>query len=313
MVLLPKILFATLCSGLAAYGLFSSVSIAAAQQSGVTLYGILDLGITYETVRRDVSESTPNQSPLNQTLFGISNGVQSGSRWGLKGRESLGQGVSVDFVLEGGFNPAQGVSSQGGRLFGRQSTLGLAMQDVGRFDIGRQINLASNYLLNIDPFAEGFGQANIGASFGSANTTRYGNLVLLQAKPIEGLTLGAGYSFATQLSAIYTQGQSCVATQSCSAQAGTYNFSSSQNLRALTLGAHYKSGPTEAAFVYDKLYGDPSQTDGGTGPSAWILGGAYDFNLVRLSLAIGRTSNGFFSGQSSGTGSVSPSGLATTS
>lgn len=313
MLSLSKILSLTLRRGLAISALFSIISVAAAQQSGVTLYGILDLGITYESVQRDARQSIAGESQINQSVFGMSNGVQSGSRWGLRGVEWLGDGVSVDFTLEGGFNPAQGVSAQGGRLFGRQSTLGLSMRDVGRLDIGRQINLASNYFLNIDPFAEGFGQANIGASFGSANTTRYGNMVLVQAKPLGGLTLGAGYSFATELSAIYTEGQPCVATQSCSAQAGAYNFASSQNLRAVTLGAHYKNGPVEAALVYDKLYGDTSQTDGGADPSAWILGGAYDFNTVRVALAFGRTSNGFFNGQSSGTGSVTPSGLSTIS
>jgi predicted porin len=79
-------------------------------------------------------------------------------------------------------------------MFGRQSTLSLLSRDVGRIDLGRQINLASNYFLSIDPFSEGFGQSNIGSSFGSANTTRYSNLILMQAHVLQGLTLGAGYS-----------------------------------------------------------------------------------------------------------------------
>lgn len=286
---------------------------AAAQQASVTLYGLLDLGITYEHVRRDAVKLPPAPGAVDEALFGVSNGVQSGSRWGLRGVAPLGSGVHIDFVLEGGINPADGVASQDGRLFGRQSTMGLVMQNVGRLDIGRQINLASNYFLNIDPFSEGFGQANMGSSFGTANTSRYGNLVLLQVKPFGGLTIGAGYSFATQQDAIYAAGRPCAATQSCSAQAGAYYFSSNQNLRALTLGAHFKSGPLEAAVSYDRMYGDASKTEGSAEPSAWVLGGAYDLKFMRVSVAVGRTNNGLFNGQASGSGSVTPSGLETAS
>lgn len=287
---------------------------AAAQQSGVTLYGIIDLGLEYDYVRQSrVAGALPSNS-LSQSFFGMSNGVQSGSRWGMRATESLGAGLSVNFVLEGGFNPARGTASQGGRLFGRQSTLGIAQRDAGRLDFGRQINLASSYFLSIDPFGEGFGQANIGASFGSANTTRYGNMLMLQATPINGLTLGAGYSFATQLSAIYAGGSSCLTTGSCPTQAGTdYNFVTDQNMRALTLGALYTKGALELAAAYDMLYGDVTQPAASVRPSAWLLGGAYDFKSVKLSLALGRVINGFINGQSSGTGAVSSSGLETVS
>jgi len=289
------------------------VSNAAAQQSGVTLYGIIDLGIEYDQVRRDaVSGPYPTQS-LSQTFFGVSNGVQSGSRWGLRGVESLGAGVAIDFVLEAGFNPAQGTLSQSSTIFGRQSTMGISMRDVGRLDIGRQINLASNYFLTIDPFAEGFGQANIGTSFGSTNTARYGNMLLLQAKPLSGLTIGAGYSFSTGITGIYAGDLSCLTSLSCSQQAGDYNFVANQNMRALTLGAQYSRGPVDLAIAYDVLYGDASQQDSNTNLSAWVLGGAYDFKVIKLAAALGRIMNGFANGQSSGTGSVSPSGLITPS
>lgn len=285
----------------------------AAQSGQVTLYGIIDLGIEYGRIRQAASAPSSQSGAINESYLGMANGVQSGSRWGLKGVEALGGGLSADFVLEGGFNSATGTSAQSGRLFGRQSTLGLSQREVGRIDVGRRINLASDYFLDIDPFSEGFGQANIGASFGSANTTRYGNMVLVQATPLTGLTLGAGYSFATQLTAIYANEGNCIETQSCPVQAGAYNFSSAQNMRALTLGARYKHGPLQLALAYDKLAGDVTQTQGAAQPSEWMVGGAYDFNVVRVSAAVGRNSNGFFNGQAAGTGSVTPTaGLVAT-
>lgn len=286
---------------------------AASQQDGVTLYGVIDLGIEYDRVRQEAVSGPASSQALNQSFFGMSNGVQSGSRFGLRGVESLGGGVSIDFVLEGGFNPAQGTSSQGRRLFGRQSTIGVSLRDVGQFEVGRQINLASNYFLSIDPFGEGFGQANIGTSFGSTNTTRYGNMLLLQATPFSGLKVGAGYSFATELAGIYEGGASCITSQSCTAQVTGYNFVSNQNMRALTLGAQYRQGPLDLAFAYDRFYGDAAQQVSSQSPSAWVLGGAYNLRIVKLSLAFGRSLNGLINGQNSGTGAAPPSGLTTSS
>ena len=300
-----------ICAALVCLGLFGAG--AAAQQNGVTLYGIIDLGIEYDRVRQEAFSGGLPQGPLNQSFLGIANGVQSGSRFGLRGNEDLGGGLGVNFVLEGGFNPAQGTSGQGGRLFGRQSTLGMTLRDVGRLDVGRQINLASNYFLSIDPFQEGFGQANIGSSFGSTNTARYGNMLLLQLTPVSGLTLGAGYSFSTGLSAIYAGEQDCISTFSCPATSGGYNFISNQNMRAITLGAQYKRGPLDLVVTYDKIYGDAAQPNSTVSPSFWVLGGAYDFKVLKLSLAVGQAQNGFANGQAQGTGATSGSLLTSTS
>lgn len=292
-------------------GLFSPV--AAAQQNGVTLYGIIDLGLEFDHVRQYAFSGGLPQGFLNEKFLGMTNSVQSGSRFGLRGNEDLGGGFAVNFVLENGFNPAQGTAAQGGRLFGRQSTLGMTLRQAGSIDFGRQINLGSNYFLSIDPFQEGFGQANIGSSFSSANTLRYSNMLLLQATPAAGLTVGAGYSFATQLSAIYAGEQGCVSSQSCPEKGGGYNFISSQNMRALTLGAQYKRGPLDLAAGFDKLYGDASQQSSGISPTFWVLGGAYNFKAIKLSLALGQSQNGFANGPTQGTGATSSAGLVSSS
>lgn len=309
--LLKNALHRSLHAGLVCLGLVGAG--AAAQQNGVTLYGIIDLGVQFDHARQEPFSGGLPQGSINQSFVGMANGVQSGSRFGLRGNENLGGGVGVNFVLEGGFNPADGTSSQGGRLFGRQSTLGMTLRDVGRLDLGRQINLASNYFLSIDPFQEGFGQANIGSSFGSANTTRYSNMLLLQLTPVSGLTLGVGYSFSTQLSAIYAGEKGCMNTLSCPAISGGYSFIANQNMRAITLGAQYNRGPLDLVVTYDRMYGDASQPSSSVRPSFWILGGAYDFKVLKLSLAAGQAINGFASGQAQGTGATAASVLLSAS
>jgi predicted porin len=84
-------------------------------------------------------------------------------------------------------------------------------------------------------------------------------------------------------------------------------------MRALTLGVQYKRGPLDLAAGFDRLYGDPTLQVSGPNPSIWVLGGAYDFKVVKLSLAVGQSLDGFGNGQTQGTGATASSVLTTTS
>ena len=223
----------------------------------------------------------------------------------------MGGGFETVFTLESGFNAGDGVLQQGGRLFGRQSTVGIKNNNIGQLDFGRQINLASNYFLPIDPFVEGFGQANIGASFGSTNTVRYSNMLLLQVQPTKELTVGMGYSFATELTGIYADNGSCV-NGACEANTQGSQFQTNNNLRALTLGAKYSSGPLLLAVAYDQLWGPANITNGPPtpNPTAWLAGGAYDFRVIKLSFAYGQSRNGTWNGQPVGAGTTPTSPLS---
>jgi hypothetical protein len=71
-------------------------------QSSVTLYGIVDAGLAY--VHNAQGANGQNQS----TLAKLSSGNLSGSRWGLRGNEDLGNGFAAIFQLENGFNVGTG-------------------------------------------------------------------------------------------------------------------------------------------------------------------------------------------------------------
>lgn len=283
----------------------ASQSTIALAQDNITLYGVIDAGLQYATVNQ-----TRDRTVESNQFLGIASGVQSGSRFGLRGTHEMGGGFETVFTLENGFDASSGIAQQGGRLFGRQSTVGIKNSNIGQFDLGRQINLATNYFMSIDPFAEGFGQANIGASFGSANTTRYSNLLLLQAQVTEALTLGMGYSFATEMSTVYAANGSC-GESSCVPSQKTSQFQTNNNLRALTLGAKYSSGPILLAIAYDQLWGPDNIPDGPPkpNPTAWLAGGAYDFTDLKIAFAYGQTRNGAWNGQPAGAGSTPNSPL----
>src|ERR1700742_4459947 len=82
-------------------------------QSSVTLYGIVDEGIMF------------NNNARTGQQYALVSGSESGSRWGLRGTEDLGGGLSTIFVLEGGFNSSTGALGQNGDIFGRQAYVGL--------------------------------------------------------------------------------------------------------------------------------------------------------------------------------------------
>ena len=271
----------------------------------VQLYGIVDMGLQYATTKQNIPFYN-----LENKFFGLATGVQSGSRFGVRGSELLGNGWRIGFDLEAGFDPANGTSSQDGRLFGRQAIVTVKAEHFGQLDFGRQINLASNYFLSIDPFAEGFGQANIGASFGSANTTRYSNMFLYQTPSMGGLKFGAGYSFAAGLATLYTDNGLCV-NFSCAVTVPEYAYQGQNNLRVVTLGSQYEAGPLMLSAALDTAQGPADIPNGPptSSPTSWMVGGSYRFDWFKLSAVYGKSRGGEFSGQPAGTGAGGPSGV----
>src|SRR5690606_19947579 len=106
---------------LLAAALLAGFAGAAQAETSVTLYGIIDTGIGYNKV--DIP-GTATTAGYKHSRVGMINGVQSGSRWGLRGTEDLGDGLRAVFTLESGFDSSDGDQAQGGRLFGRQATIG---------------------------------------------------------------------------------------------------------------------------------------------------------------------------------------------
>ncbi|WP_454673260.1 porin [Achromobacter pestifer] len=246
-------------------------------ETSVTLYGIIDTGIGYNKI-----SGAPDALNANGSRIGMINGVQNGSRWGLRGSEDLGDGLRAVFQLESGFDSGNGNSAQGGRLFGRQATVGLASDSWGQLDFGRQTNIASKYFGSIDPFGAGFGQANIGAALSAANTNRYDNMVMYQTPSFSGFQFGVGYSFNVN--------------DTNTAQTG---FKTADNTRAITTGLRYVNGPLNVAFSYDQLNASNKLSFGQTEatPRMYAIGGSYDFEVVKLALAYARTTDGWFAGQ----------------
>jgi GBP family porin len=287
------------------FGLMALGNSAQAQSiDGLTLYGIVDTGIGFTSIRANSSTSAGD---TGGSRLGMSSGAQSGSRWGLRIRESIDTQTQVIIDLEQGVFSNTGQIAQNGTFFGRQSTLGLDNKTWGRLDFGMQTNLASNYFLAVDPFKLGFGQANMGASFGSADTFRYSNMLLYQTPKDRAWRFGVGYSFNLGVSALYLDSPNPTVLPA------TNDFSTRNNLRALTLGAKYRNDYVTLVASFDAAYApanipatnSSSLTPNQNAPTLkqWILGGSFKTNprsALTWSAAIGQSFNGAFSGQTPG-------------
>ncbi|KAA0182629.1 porin [Cupriavidus gilardii] len=151
-------------------------------QMSVTLYGVVDTAVEYinhaaSAPAIDTATGQVTQRPGGNRVSMINSGGLSGSRWGLRGSETLGGRLSAIFTLESGFGPDDGRSSQGGRLFGRQAYVGLQHADYGALTFGRQYTPMFDVLADFTPmrYAPLYEplSALLGPAFRLDNTVKY--------------------------------------------------------------------------------------------------------------------------------------------
>lgn len=253
-------------------------------QSSVTLYGIVDAGIAY--VHNAQGTNGQNQS----TLVKFASGNLSGSRWGLRGVEDLGSGLSAIFQLENGFNVGTGALGQGSREFGRKAIVGLASNTWGTLTLGRQYDPLVDLVQSITedgPFGGVFGTP--GDLDNYDNSLRVSNSLKYTSPLIAGL----------QFEALYGLGGVAGATGS----AQTYSFGAAYATGPLSLAAGYffaNGGNTVASGVRtwgsssDSLFNTVINQGYASANSIQIVraGGQYAIGAVTFGLAYSNTQYG---------------------
>ena len=266
----------------------AAMTAATASAADFTLYGIVDTGLGYTNL------DTLEDPTVNR--FEMINGYNSGSRFGFKGTEDLGNGYSVSFVLENGFNSDSGVLGQGGRMFGREAQVKFH-SPYGTLSFGRAGTLLSGagtldiFGMNADVLPGGWdGIFNIGNYQG--NGMRLDNMVTYQTPTAAGFTGYLQYSFANDT----TSGDD-------DSKPNERNSN-----RYFAGGLTYNNGPLGVVAVYDTLmfrhYSDslvdPEGNDANVGDSrTFTLGGHYDFGVVKIT-ACGQYVKGSRSGFADG-------------
>ncbi|WP_341315430.1 porin [Paraburkholderia sp. IMGN_8] len=177
-----------------ASALVALTPVVAFAQSSVTLYGLVDSGISY------ANNVAPKLGAIGGRKIQETSGVGIPSRWGIRGIEDLGAGNVAVLVLENGFSVANGTMLQGSRLFGRQAYVGLGNKDLGTVTFGRQYESVVDF---VGPFASArqwgtqYG-AHVGDVDNLYTTFRINNAVKYQSATLWGLTFGGLYAFSNQ-------------------------------------------------------------------------------------------------------------------
>ncbi|SAL34333.1 porin [Caballeronia arvi] len=210
--------------------------IAAHAQSSVTLYGIIDAGITYAN-----KVATANG---HDSLVKYGDGVAQGSRWGLRGAEDLGGGLKAIFVLESGFNSGDGTLGQGGALFGRQAYVGLSKNEFGSLTFGRQYSFSTDYLGGNYTMGSQTPAGNYAYHINDVDqltSSRINNAVKFSSASFYGVTFGAMYGFSNTTN---------FAGSPTTTAGGTTTQGSSS---AYSFGVNYAQGPFGIGAAYTKI------------------------------------------------------------
>ncbi|WP_230469045.1 MULTISPECIES: porin [Burkholderia] len=202
-------------------------------QSSVTLYGIVDNGLQYET-------GLPGGKRLS-----AESGGWGESRFGMLGNENLGGGLQATFRLEARLNTLNG-SVANGSFFEGQATVGLRHDAYGAIRLG---NFGASELLQdtgtLDPQQTkkySFGTLVRGRMFPQAS-----NGIEYTSPDFGGFTVKGQYNLAN--STKWNAGSPGTAPS----QLGTATGLGSSQGRSDGLKLQYKASSLEAQLIYDEI------------------------------------------------------------
>jgi predicted porin len=253
-------------AAVAVLGAFAGSALAA----DVQLYGIVDTGVGYNHV--DVDGLDDGQ---DIDTFQMKSGQASGSRWGLKGTEDLGNGLTVGFILEDGFSSDTGADSA--PMFNRESSLfieggfgKLAMGRMGSLNNG-QSSWAKVGMINAFGTSD-WGDYSVQVGNVMSTAAQWDNMVAYQTPDFAGFKVYAQYGMGNTVE-----------------NYGSVENESSSD-RYYALGATYNNGPFAAYFAVDSI--NYASWSNGTAKApndvddslTVTLGGSYDFEAVKVYL-----------------------------
>ena len=248
-------------AAVAVLGAFAGSAIAA----DVTLYGIVDMGLAYDHVDMD-------QTGVDDVdNFSMKSGQQSGSRWGLKGTEDLGNGLTVGFILEDGFTADDGAEK--GVMFDRESSLFIE-GGFGKLAFGRMGSInqgTSSWALagNLSAFGTSFNDYVAQASNFVSTAGIWDNMISYKTPTFAGFTVYAQYSMGNT-------------TDSVSEGVDGHENESDAD-RYYVIGATYANGPFLGYLAVDSTNYKSTGANHGVDDSLTVtLGGNYDFDVAKV-------------------------------
>lgn len=248
-------------AAVAVLGAFAGSALAA----DVQLYGIVDEGLAYSHVDLDGAADATDS-------FSMNSGMQSGSRFGFKGTEDLGNGLTVGFVLENGFSADTGADND--TFFDREASL---------FIEGGFGKLAMGKIGSINCGTSSWAQIGVLSAFGTSNWGGYSNQIGSTASTGGVMDNTIAYQSPT------FAGFTVFAQYSMGDDGDDKNISGSENESSLdryyAIGAKYANGPLTAYFAVDSVNyrtWNGKIADDIDDSLTVTLGGNYDFGVAQI-------------------------------
>ena len=247
-------------AAVAVLGAFAGSALAA----DVQLYGIVDTGLRY--LHSDLDVDSPDYDAKD--TFSMESGMLSGSRWGIKGTEELGNGLTVGFILEDGF--ASDTGAEKDQMFDRESSL-FIQGGFGKFAMGR--------IGSINNGASSWGKHGVMSAFGTSwgnyaaqadavfgGSGKWDNMIAYETPDFAGFKVFAQYGMGSN-----------------------DNENESRSDRYYALGASYANGPLNLYLAVDSVNYQSANATGALDNASDIedsltvrFGGNYDFEVLKL-------------------------------
>lgn len=248
-------------AAVAVLGAFAGSALAA----DVQLYGVVDTGLRYTHFDADSAAAGYDATDS----FGIQSGNQSGSRFGFKGTEDLGNGLTVGFILENQFNSDDGSLTDDDHFFRRESSLFLqggfgkvAMGRMGSINGGTSSWAKYGVLSAFGTSWDYSAQAGSWAIGGGL----WDNMIAYETPDFAGFKVFAQYGMGTNDAE-----------------------NESRSNRYYAIGASYANGPLNLYFAVDSINYQTADANGALANASDIddsltitFGGNYDFEVLKL-------------------------------
>jgi len=236
-----------------------------ASAAQITIYGRIDSGVLYQNNFGD---------SVKENTFTLDSGLNTASRWGIKGSEDITNNLQAIFRLENRFMSDSGTfksftSGKSGRMFGGQSTVGLKSKSFGELTMGRVAGINSGSgTYDLQYYMDAFGGGTVGTGNAPVKSTRYDNTITYQTPWLSGFQGTIQYSLKDD-----------------GYDNGDETTSDVNHYYGVSL--HYRNGGLHLIGIFEGVdWGNVTQIEGGAtrDKKAVTFGGSYRFEPVTLYL-----------------------------
>jgi predicted porin len=277
---------------------------------GITLYGVIDLGVQFDTHSAPFSPYRPAasgnliRSNARQSVLGVTPSNMGQTRVGLQGIEPLSGDWSGIFQFENFFNPQSGqiadslrsLTANNGKSVSRQSVgvdgssagqafqtafVGLRSERFGSLTYGRQVTLLSEGAIEYDPnyLASAFGLLGASHTYaggGSSEDSRLDSSVKYRVRFDDRVHVAALYKFNGSDGSARTAVQAHVGGDFAGASLDGYYSRVNSSITASPLSAAQVAALPPGYNVSDSLVGTVSDN------TAYALMGRYTLDPLKF-------------------------------